>query len=74
MKLNDSNSGDDNMYMEMNMSNPSTRENGNRKNFSLIDNQNSVWQSEMEKGFEKLVDIILPYIVDIPGSETLKKN
>lgn len=70
MKLNDIIGSGDEICVEMNTPN---RENG-KKNISLVDNQNFVWQTEMEKGFEKLVDIILPYIVDISGSETLKKN
>jgi hypothetical protein len=36
--------------------------------------QNTIWQTEMEKGYETLIDAILPYISDIPGTDKLKKK
>lgn len=35
---------------------------------------NLIWQMEMERGFDNLVDIIRPLIMDIPGVDQLKKT
>jgi len=38
------------------------------------DEKNIIWQSEMEKGYETLIDTIIPFISDISGVEKLKKK
>jgi hypothetical protein len=38
------------------------------------DTQNGVWLAEMEKGYENLIDIIIPFLGEIDGAERLKKK
>ena len=39
---------------------------------STIESQNLIWQTEMEKGFEVLIDSIHPYICDLTDVDKLK--
>lgn len=40
---------------------------------SATDVQNGIWLTEMERGFDVLVDTIYPYISDVKGAVALKK-
>jgi hypothetical protein len=37
------------------------------------ENTNVIWQSEMERGYDNLLDSIYPHISDLPGTNNLRR-